>query len=318
VPTSPRIIATSAPLVILGASGFVGRHVVARALARWPAPVVRVSRRAEPVVDRATTIRGDVRDTDVVARQLPPGATIVNATDASVAGSDENLALSDAVIDLCLRARASRLVHVSTAVVVGPDAPPLIDEQTPCRPATSYQRTKLAIESRIRERLRNHCFVVTLRPTAVFGQGGANLRKLVNDMRGGSALRNYARACLFGRRPMNLVPVETVASAVLFSAAFAADEPLVWIVSEDDAEENNFRHVETAIRRASGVGPHPWPIVPLPVTWLTIAQRLAGRRALPTDAKFSAARLRAAGFRAPMAFRDALARYATLAAANAV
>jgi nucleoside-diphosphate-sugar epimerase len=305
------------PLVVLGATGFVGRHVLTRARADWTAPIVAVGRRESDEAPPVTAIRADVRDVVALTARMPSDAIIVNTTYALSASAAENLTLADGVADLAARTRSAALVHLSTAVVVGPHAPRLVDEDTSCRPATDYQRTKFEIERRLAARLRGVCPLVILRPTAVFGEGGANLRKLVSDLRFRPAIENYARACLFGRRPMNLVPVETVAAAVLFAASHCEAAPPVWIVSEDDADENDFRRVAREIRRALGASVPAWPVVPMPLALLSTVQRAAGRRTLPVNVRFSAARLRSAGFVAPVTFIDALARYADAAAAAA-
>jgi nucleoside-diphosphate-sugar epimerase len=305
------------PLVVLGATGFVGRHVLTRARTDWAAPIVAVGRRGREEVAPIVAVQGDICDVAALVATLPPGAVIVNAAYAPSASAAENLALAEAVVDLATRTRAAGLVHLSTAVVVGPRAPRRVDEDTPCRPVTTYQRTKLEIERRLAARLSGVCPLVILRPTAVFGDGGANLRKLVADLRSRPAIENYARACLFGRRPMNLVPVETVAAAVLFAASRCERAAPVWIVSDDDAEGNDFRGVECAIRHALPSRAHALPVVPLPRVLLSMAQRMTGRRTLPVDVRFSAARLTAAGFVAPVTFPEALARYAKAAASAA-
>lgn len=304
------------PLVLLGAAGFVGRHVLTRARADWPAPIVAVGRRVPDQAAPVIVVRSDIRDVAALAAKVPSGAVIINAAYAPSASAAENLALAEAVADLATRTRSAGLVHISTAVVVGPHAPRVVDEDTPCRPASDYQRTKLEIERRLAARLHDGCPLIVLRPTAVFGDGGANLRKLVTDVRSRPAIENYARACLFGRRPMNLVPVETVAAAVLFAASRRTGRASVWIVSDDDAEGNDFHGVERAIRRALRARAHPLPVVPLPRALLSMAQTAAGRRTLPVDVRFSAARLKAAGFVAPVTFPEALARYAEAAASS--
>jgi nucleoside-diphosphate-sugar epimerase len=290
--------------------------VLTRARADWPGPIVAIGRHAPDEAAPVIIVRSDIRDVAALVTNVPSEGVIVNTAYAPSGSAAENVALAEAVADLAARTRSAGLVHISTAVVVGPHAPRLVDEDTPCRPVGDYQRTKLEIERHLAARLRDTCPLIILRPTAVFGEGGANLRKLATDLRSRPAIENYARACLFGRRPMNLVPVETVAAAVLFAASRCADRTTVWIVSDDDAEGNDFHGVEHTIRRALPARAHPLPVVPLPRVLLSMAQRVAGRRTLPVDVRFSAARLRAAGFVAPVTFPEALARYAEAAASS--
>ncbi|PKO85208.1 MAG: nucleoside-diphosphate sugar epimerase, partial [Betaproteobacteria bacterium HGW-Betaproteobacteria-12] len=157
-----------------------------------------------------------------------------------------------------------------------------------------------------------------LRPAAVFGAGGQALRTLVASLRNGSRLANYARASLFGRRAMHLVPVETVVAALLFLCARReALHGEVFIVAEDDAPLNNFRDVERALLAALHRPDYPLPPLPLPAGLLAALLRLRGRSELDPHCRYSAAKLRAQGFAPPVAFAAALAAQAERLAGEA-
>ena len=299
-------------LVIFGASGFVGRHLASRAAASWDGPTVMVTRRPlRPPAPAVTVLQSGLEDRGALLDRIPPGSAIVNLAYAASAGHDENLALADAVADICVAARAHRLVHVSTAMVVGRCRDRWITEETTCRPVTPYERTKLAVETRLRTRAADVCPLVVLRPTAVFGRGGANLRKLLHDLASRPWLENYLRGALYGARAMNLVPVETVVAAMLFAArADRVPAGETYLVGADEAPENNFRDVEQVLRRARRIAAPPLPPLRLPAGALPLVLRVAGRLSLDPRARFSSARLERAGFVAPIAFADALERYA--------
>jgi hypothetical protein len=106
-----------------------------------------------------------------------------------------------------------------------------------------------------------------------------NLKKLVTDLTTRPWHENYLRSCLFGSRPMNLVPVETVVAAVLFAATSArAVEDGRYLVADDEAHENNFRDVEAIVRRELQLPDYPIPRLPVPATALTMALKAARRR----------------------------------------
>jgi nucleoside-diphosphate-sugar epimerase len=314
---TPR--ADDGALVVFGASGFIGTHLVRRAAARWTGPVLAVARRPMPgVPERAIVIDAALEQLAVAPQTLPAGSVVVNVAFAVDAGVDENVALARRLADVCCAIDARRLVHVSTATVVGDAGGRWVDETTPCHPVTDYQAAKLAVEMALKDRLAGRVPVVILRPTAVFGPGGRNLLKLAGDLRGRSALENYVRSSLFGRRPMNLVPVETVVDAVLFAAsAPRAVEDGLYLVADDEVPANNFRDVERVIRRALGRPALPLPPLPLSPL-LGIVHRVAGRRAGQTRVRYSGRRLRDAGFTPPATFGEALDAYAaTLAGPDA-
>lgn len=299
------------PIIVLGASGFVGRQVVADLSEHWPGFIVAVTRRRVDVPINVHLIQ--VMHDSVATRsdEFPVGGVVVNLIFDRTASREGNLALASAIADLCGRIRAERLVHVSTADVVGRAAAGLVDETVTCRPVTPYQSTKLAVEERLRGQVGSDRSLIVVRPTAVFGSGGHNLRKLTRALIAGSTLGNYARACLFGRRAMHLVPVETVAAAVRLAAASErAVTDGLYFVGADDDPENNFSDVERILRAGLGLEPYSVPPIRLPEWTLETALRLSGRLSLDLGIRFDARRLAAAGFAAPVTLNAALQRYA--------
>jgi nucleoside-diphosphate-sugar epimerase len=302
-----------AALVIFGANGFVGGHV-RRAASAWARDVRLVTRRPTEPAPHEQVVHGDLREPSSFAATLPKGSVFVNLAFDADAPADVNLAMTDGLASIAGACAASRVVHLSTATVVGPCPDRWISEDTPCRPATPYQRTKLAIEARLHERASTAFPLVVLRPTAVFGENGRNLKKLTNDLRTRPRLENYVRACLYGRRAMNLVPVETVAAAVRFAATSprAIDDGL-YQVAADEAPENNFADVERLVRRGLGLRDRRVEPIRLPAAALTAILKASGRYSLNPAARFSGDRLRRAGFTPPVTFVDALERYAAAA-----
>jgi nucleoside-diphosphate-sugar epimerase len=300
------------PLVVTGASGFVGRHVVACLAPLWNAEIFALSRHAGAALpDGVRFVRADLREAGAVERMVPQGSVVVHLAYDTGAGHDANIAMTVAMARACVRANVERLVHVSTAAVVGISADPWVTEATPSQARSAYQRTKLAIEETIVREIGGRVDLVTLRPTSVFGPDGPNLRKLAYDLRTRFWGINYARSSLFSRRPMNLVPVETCAAAIEFAlSASRAVEDRLYLVAEDDAPDNNFRDVERRLRSSLGLSNYPVPLLPLPPSVLQLALRATGRLVLSPGTRFSSDRLRRAGFVAPISFSAALDRYA--------
>jgi nucleoside-diphosphate-sugar epimerase len=302
-----------ATLVIVGANGFVGRHV-RRAAADWARDVVLVTRGSIDPSPHERVVRGNLQDPSSFAAQIPKGSVVVNLAYDASAPAETNLAVADGLAAIAEACAAARLVHVSTATVVGPCSDRWITEDTPCRPVTPYQRTKLAIEDRLRARATGAFPLVVLRPAAVFGENGLNLKKLTRDLRTRPFMESYLRACLFGRRAMNLVPVETVAAAVRFAATSPrAIGDGLYLVAADEAPENNFADVEHIVWRGLGLRDRAIAPVRLPGYVLAAALKMSGRYVLNPAARFSSERLRRAGFDPPVSFIEALARYAEAA-----
>jgi nucleoside-diphosphate-sugar epimerase len=306
--------------VVIGGTGFVGRHLIAALAAGFRDEVTLVARR--PPESPAQLPAGcrfrplDVEnDPDGLAPLVPPGAGVVQLVDlgrgAAAAGSGHAAAIARRLAAACARAGASRLVHVSTAGVAGIGPRGLADETAPCRPVDAYQARKLEVERMLRRETPSGLDLVVLRPTAVFGEGGRSLETLAASLAGGRRAVNWARSSLFARRAMHLVPVETVVAAVRW--ALDEPEPLageVFLVSADDEPGNTFRPVERALMAGLGVADHRLPPLPLPPLALELLLRVTGRLRVRPTARFSPARLASRGFTPPIGFADALSRHA--------
>jgi len=286
--------------VILGAGGFLGRHLIASG--KCPVRVKAVARRRRS--DR------DLRETDVVwlvADLLSPGSlddilepddVVLNLAFLYEGGDRENIRLVENVTAACLRARVARFVHCSSAVVVGATKAPRVTEATICEPLTKYERIKSDLEGRVLSAHFKGLDVAIVRPTAIVGPGGHNLRKLAQSLAHGNRVANYLRACLFDKRPMHLVPAGTVVAALLHIAFMPPPAGgNVYIVSSDDDPSNNFKTVETILMKSLGLTPRRVPLIPVLKRALPVLLRVLGRSETAPDRNYDAAKLRATNFR---------------------
>lgn len=302
------------PLVVTGANGFIGRHFLAAARADG-IPIRALTRGAAGVAaDPAAGVEwiiGDIADPAVWLRLLTPGCVVVNLAYSQVAATADAVGATKAMVEACAAAGARRLVHCSTISVFGRTAGGVIDEATPCNPVDDYGRQKLAIEEALLGADPGSCEVATLRPAAVFGNGGQALRFMCTSLASGSRLISYGRSSLFGRRSMHLVPVETVVGALRFLAdPVRSVDRQIFIVAEDDDPLNNFRDVERTLMAALGVQDYPLPPLLLPIALLKMLLLARGRSEIDPYCRYSAAKLHAAGFAAPVSFAAALQGFA--------
>ena len=267
-------------LVILGAGGFVGKALIGGG--HSPLPIKAVARNIPSDADLTrsgvTWLAADLLTSTSLKEVMEPRDVVINLAYMPDAGEADNVRLIDNVIEACLRSRVPRLVHCSTAIVAGATRASRVVESTPCEPRTPYEITKWALEQRVRNALSTGLDVGILRPTAILGPGGQNLLKLAKSLQTGSRIANYFRACLFGRRPMHLVPVRNVAAALLHLAVLpAALNGNIYNVSSDDDPTNNFESVEAILLRSLGLQPRKLPLLPLPMQVLALILRLLGR-----------------------------------------
>jgi nucleoside-diphosphate-sugar epimerase len=300
-------------LVVTGASSFLGRGLLARIPSGHFGRVrALVHRQGLPAAapPEMTVVRGDLLDRKSVKELVTPGATVIHlAYLATARALQDNLAALDNLVGACSDARVRRLIHCSTAVVAGSVTGDLITEDTPCSPATDYERAKYRLERVLLEESSGRFACAILRPTAVFGPEGRNLVSQARRIaRGGVVASLYS--VLQGTRRMNLVSVHNVAAALGFLAATGRDiDRQVYIVSDDADPLNNYRDVARILARELGGAP-AWSGVALPPVLLRAALRARGRSSANPLRVYSDEKLRAAGLFKPWSLEAALVEFA--------
>jgi len=300
-------------ITVCGGAGFIGGHLL-RTLAGGRADQIRVLvHRRDPCAGLAAAVpvSGDLLRPESLREVITPGCTVINLAYLVGRSQGENLAAATNLARTCRAVMARRLVHVSTATVVGAAADDVITESTVPDPRDDYERTKLEIERRLTEEARNAFELVILRPTAVFGPRGENLVTLAASLLTGTMAANYARSCIHGRRRMNLVCVDNVVAAIRFAATVRVEAGAeTFLVSDDDDELNNYGDVESQLRARLGRGAYPIPPLPLPEVVLRAVLKLRGRSNVNPNRRYSASRLTSSGFRRPTTLAAGLAAFA--------
>lgn len=303
-------------VAIAGASGYIGRHLVAE-LVRDGAYKVRVLSRdrqcssiSKRFPDSVEEVVGDFQNPTDLERFLVAGCIVVNLVYLWDATESENLTVINSLINACKTKGIARLIHVSTAAVVGRIGVDLITEDTACSPISAYGITKLKVEGVIKSGSYNNFDSAILRPTAVFGMDGEPLKKLINDLLTGSRLVNYARSCLFNDRRMNLVHILNVVAALTF--LINRQNPLrgeVFIVSDDDDLKNKFSYVEQLLMSELGVSKYEVPQLRLSLDVLSVLLRILGRNNINPRCEYDSRKLRELGYKRRISLEDGLLEY---------
>ena len=165
-------------LLVTGATGFVGSHVLEayqgtglrlRALVRKPGDAKRLTALG------VECVIGSLEESTAVRQAIEGADAVLHLAAATKARSmDEyqraNVAGTQAVVEAILESgSAKRLVYLSSLAAVGPaiDGRPVTREDTP-RPLTAYGRTKLAGE-KVCEAVSEMVEIAILRAPAVYG-----------------------------------------------------------------------------------------------------------------------------------------------------
>ena len=212
--------ALTAPVLVTGAGGFIGRHLIERLLQQHDRVRVFV-RRELPLDPRLEVIVGDLGDPEAVDRAVA-GTQIVYHVGAAMSGSREDFERGTVVgtkniLDSLRRHHVGKLVYVSSLSVLHAAAakPGMkINEDWPLEPRATergaYTQTKLAAEKLVRE---SGLPAVIVRPGQVFGPGATAVT-------GAVAQRVGKRQVILGsgKLVLPLVYVDDVVDAILLAA----------------------------------------------------------------------------------------------------
>jgi nucleoside-diphosphate-sugar epimerase len=307
-------------IVVTGAAGFLGQHLVTRARESG-ARAVGVVREAK---DASSLAIGDVlRDpgcldgTDVLVHAA--AIRHRHGTDAA-AYRASNVDLALAVVRACA-GRVGRLVHVSSVGVYGFPAELPITEGTPLSPRTLYSQTKIEAEKQVARLARSLGLPYTIvRPTIIYGPGDRN--GMLDKLAAGLRARRYLIVGS-GENVLHHTHVDDVVRGVFTLATSAAARNEDFIVA--GPETITLRRLSALVGEAIGVRV-PRLRVPLPFarTVATVID-LAAYRGLEVAAReppinhekldvmtvpiaFDPAKARAAGFTPTVRYEEGVAR----------
>jgi dihydroflavonol-4-reductase len=200
-----------APVLVTGATGFLGTNLVRRLLSDgvWVRVLARSAVRAKPLADRgAEVVIGDLTDRAAVSAALRDVAVVYHLAGRllvpDVQPADYRRTHVDATKVLlgCCQTTPDikRFVHCSTTGVLGVTGNHPADETAPFRPTNIYEATKAEAELAVRQTWRAGFPAVVARPGLVYGPGDLHLLGFFR-----SVLRRQFRP--IGRRTVWLHPI---------------------------------------------------------------------------------------------------------------
>lgn len=177
---------TTAPILVTGATGFVGMHLVRELIRRGER--VRAFGRNRASLDAlhesgAEVVNGDLRDADAVTRACHQVQTVYHVGAFSAPWGDVrefeavNVGGTRNVLNGCRAERVQRIVYVSSPSVTfdGNDCVRQTESAPyPVRFVSPYSRTKKEGEDLVNE-AHGNLETVIVRPKAVFGPGDTSL-----------------------------------------------------------------------------------------------------------------------------------------------
>lgn len=302
-----------ADLVITGANGFVGRHLLTslEGSGQHIRALIRDEKSIKPHKGNIEWVVGDINNRQTWNELISPNCIVINLAYSQIATTDEAISTSRIMSEACSENSASRLIHCSTTSVYGRAAKGLVDETTLCHPTDSYGQHKLSVEQELLNCADDSYEVVILRPTSVFGPGGQALTKLCNSLSHQSKVTNYLRSSLFNNRRMHLVPVANVVTAISFLCQFPnLLHKEIFIISEDNDPGNNFWHIEDQLINYFDISPYRFPPLPIPASILKFLLLSAGKSEVDPKCNYSMKKLLSYGFIPPVTLNQAISELA--------
>lgn len=170
-------------VLVTGATGFLGHHLIQQLVAANYAVRALVRETSDTRYLESLGVElvvGDIQNEPSVSSAIIGCRYLIHAAGlfrfwGDVRAFERTNAEGTAyVLQAALRSGVAKFIHISTVAVVG-DPPPnsLIDEETPCKPADAYQRSKLVGENMVRMFYKTTRLpTVILRPGAFYGPYG--------------------------------------------------------------------------------------------------------------------------------------------------
>lgn len=299
-------------IFVLGGTGFIGNHLLRMVLAKGLRVKVlsRDSKKVNPSTRNIRFVLGDLQQVDSLIEFFEPGSIVINLAYLSSKSKQENLEAIHNLGLACRQVGVARLVHCSTAVVVGRSRDNIITEDTICQPLTEYEKTKLEIENILIEDLKDETEIVIVRPTAVFGENSKNLVNLANELLGGSRFEPLFKTAIFSKRKMNLVCVENVVEAIYFLTTHKGDISGHYIISDDDVKENNYYDVVRLICKHFNLPRVKIFYLPFQSLLLSVLLKLRRRSNTNPQRIYSSEKLLKLGYKKAVNFQDGIRSFA--------
>lgn len=297
-------------IAITGANGFIGKYLVDELSKNTNISLRLLVRNAESYnnhYSNVTLVEGDLTRLDSLGEFLISGCTVINLAYNFGATSEQNIIAAKNLFECCKKSNVKRLIHCSTAAVYGRAPGDIMYESSECLPLSTYGKTKLFIEKIFNTKSEVEFEFVNIRPTAVYGNKGPALMKLINNLENGNNFMNYMRSCLFNLRALNLVHVSNLVAAIIFLVE--AKENIggeTYNISEDFEVDNNYKYVEDYLRRRLSNKGYLFPIVSLPLLILSFILRLLGRDSVNPRMRYNTDKIKKIGFEYKMSLDSGL------------
>lgn len=279
----------SGPVLVTGATGFVGRALARRLVGRPSAAVRALARGDAPgIPEDCEVVQGTLEDPASLRDACLGVSTVFHCAGYAHAGRADSGVEGDHhwrvnavgtrdLAEAAGQAGVLRFVFLSSVKAVGDPGEDCVDESWDAPPTTPYGRAKRQAEQWVREAGERYGMqVVSLRPAMVYGPGGrGNLPRMIEAIRRG---RFPPLPRVRNRRSM--VHVEDLVQAAVLAAERPEAAGRTYLVT--DGVDYSTGDLYAGIRAALGLRPARRQFPPLLLRLLARAGDLLRAVRLPT------------------------------------
>jgi len=300
-------------IIITGGTGYLGKELVKILALENNYQIKILTRNPKFEVEKFNNVElyiGDLLDINSLTNLLEVDSIVINLAYISGINANQNIVAINNLLDACTKAKIRKLLHCSTAVVVGNCSKKIITEEEADNPISEYAKIKLSIEKLIKTRNTRNFEAIILRPTAIFGDNSLNLRKLSEDILNNRIIINYMRLCLYNYRRLNLVHIFNVVEAFKYMIEEKkCYNNEVFLLSDSESKYNNFFQVHNFIVKKTGVTNFYRFFIPIP---LKILKVLLGYKKADFNSPlsdFSSEKIKSIGYKKTITFEEGLINY---------
>ncbi len=159
-------------ILITGATGYVGKHLV-NSLVEKGYEIHILTRKESSIFlnnKNITVIVGDITDPLTLPKNIGTIYHCAGIINEPKEMEKVNVLGTQNIVEIALENNC-KLIHLSSAGIIGKTNATILDENTICNPQNAYERSKYKAEQIILEAIKNGLNAQILRPTTIFGIG---------------------------------------------------------------------------------------------------------------------------------------------------
>ncbi len=250
-------------------------------------------------------IRGDIRDEKVLDKLISGSSAFFHCA-AEFAQQDLiweiNVKATEKILEIAKKSSLDYFCYISSAGVLGANSSEWVDEDTPCHPRDTYEKSKYAAEQLV---LSSGLDAKTCVLRPVFVVSSSRPGFIEYPIR--NNFMDRLKVLLKGREHAHIVHAGDIASAAMFFLDHPLPKPEYFFVACDEEELNTVAGIAAyyLFLRDGGQGELKLPCS-LPRFVPHLIRRAFRGPSLHGRTRFSSAKIQRLGFKLPLGFRGAI------------